>query len=164
MAKNIAAGIMLLVLAVAYWMGAQAILISRLSGGAGAQLLPKSLAIALGVLSLVLIAQSLPWRRANANAGADDGSGASGPSEYNVPRALGILAIGIAYVVLIDWLGYAVCIALLLGGTAYYIGWRRWRSLVLFALVGALVYWAVFAKLLDLPLPAGLWPALWPAS
>ena len=165
MAKDLGAGIVLLVLAGAYWLGADAIQISRLSGGAGAQLLPKALAAALALLSVGLIVQALLKRRAKrAPASPADVDDDSLEDTAKVGRALGLLLIGIAYVLLIETLGYIVSSALLLGGTAFYMGWRRWRPLALFAVIGAILLWITFVLVLDLPLPAGFWPSLWPAG
>lgn len=59
----------LFVLAVAYWLAADAIPASRLAGQVGADGLPKLLGLALGVLSLLLAGQTLFEMRRAAAAG-----------------------------------------------------------------------------------------------
>jgi putative tricarboxylic transport membrane protein len=151
----------LLVLAGLYWLGADRIKVSRLEGIVGAQAVPKGLAISLAILSLLLIAQDL-WRRHSAAAPpADLGREAGGAAAHL--RAAGMLLIGMGYLAVVGTIGYLPAIALLVLATARYVG-RPWSAeLFLVAGSGALLYYLLFVRLLDIPLPPGIWPGLWRA-
>jgi putative tricarboxylic transport membrane protein len=148
----------LLLFAGLYWLGADQIRVSRLEGIVGAQAVPKTLAISLAILSLLLIAQDLKrGRRASATATgreADAGSNAH-------LRAAGMLLIGVGYLVVVGTIGYLPAIALLVLGTARYMGQPWSARMIALAIGGALVYHLIFAWLLDIPLPPGIWPGLW---
>ncbi len=71
-----------------------------------------------------------------------------------------MLLIGMAYLALVGTIGYLPAVALLLLATARYVG-RPWSlELVAVATGGAVLYWLIFVRLLGIPLPPGLWPAL----
>ena len=155
----------LLVLAVAYWLGADALPKSRLGGQVGADGLPKLLAISLAVLSVALAAQTLAYMRKEQRAravkpppAAEDE--AKGDGWKGHARALGLVAIGAAYLAVLPYLGYAVSAALLLLVVSVYSGLRlSWRALI-FAVVGGIVFYFLFVRFLQVPLPAGMWPGL----
>jgi cell division protein FtsW (lipid II flippase) len=154
----------LFVLAVAYWFGADALPKSRLGGQVGADGLPKLLAISLAVLSVALAAQTLAYMRKERRAGmarpAESDGGHDAHDWKSHARAFGLIAIGAAYLALLPYLGYAVSAALLLLVVSTYCGLKpSWRSLV-FAVVGGVAFYFLFVKLLQVPLPAGLWPRL----
>ena len=70
--------------------------------------------------------------------------------------AAGLLAFGVAYLLVVEALGYLVSIALLLVGVALYQGASPgWRP-VLIGLVGAALLWTLFALILGVRLPQGL--------
>jgi putative tricarboxylic transport membrane protein len=156
MKSDIYMGILLLVLSVLYWLQADNIQVSVLSGRFGAQELPKMLAVLLAVFSLLMIAQAAIRSLASRTAAADAQEGERG-SAIQIGPALGVLLIGIAYTLLLEILGYPIAIALLLGATAYLMGWRRWPVLIAFSAAGAAILWVVFAYILDIPLPAAPW-------
>lgn len=162
MRATLAASGALLVLAVAYWLGADAIPKSSLGGAVGADGLPKLLAMILAGLSVALAAQTiLQSRRASA-----PGEAESGPDEGTATawrthaKALGVIAIGAAFVALLPLVGYAVAIALLLMTVATYSGHRPGIGTVAFGLGGAVFFQILFVHLLQVPLPAGLWMGL----
>ena len=71
-------------------------------------------------------------------------------------RAGGLLAIGIAYLIFVNSVGYASMIALLLAATALYQGAAlNWRTLTV-AVVGAAFLWGVFVLLLGVSMPSGI--------
>lgn len=158
MRSNLIAGVVLLAFSVIFWLGADAIPKSRLGGSVGADGLPKTLAIALGVLSLGLIAQTLLMARA-APAAAVERESRTERRNLHL-RALGMIVIGAVYVAVVPYLGYVLSIALLLLAVALYNGKRASRGLVLFTILGAVVFYVLFVQILDVPLPAGFWPSL----
>ena len=157
--------LMLFVLAVAYWLQADRIPVSRLAGGVGADGLPKLLAIALGVLSLALAAQSLFEMRARKREGAaqaapsQDESGEEMGARQHL-RALGLIGIGMIYLFVLPVLGYAVSAMLLLAGVATYAGLRPSLATVAFGVGGGIVFYIIFVMVLGIRLPSGFWPGL----
>jgi putative tricarboxylic transport membrane protein len=103
---------------------------------------------------------SLSWRQAfpSTTLGAlslSKGRPASTPS-----RAAGVLVIGIAYVVLVPWLGYVVALAGLIAATTYYQGGVLNRQVAIVAVAGAGFFWFMFVWLLHIRQPAGVWSSL----
>lgn len=154
----------LFVLAVAYWLAADAIPASRLAGQVGADGLPKLLGLALGLLSLLLAGQTLfEMRRAAAAGGGDD----QDKGEDRLPgswrehlRALGLIGIGVGYLLMLPHLGYMVSAGLLLAAVATYAGLKPSLATLLFAAGGGILFYLIFVKILQIPLPAGFWPGL----
>lgn len=147
----------MLVLAVVAYYGATGIGTSFMSDPVGPAALPKALAVALGVFSLLLILQSLATlrkRRAEAPSKVSEK-----PWRRHLP-ALGMLAIGIGYVVIAESVGYMVGIALLLLAVILYQGasWT-WRPPAI-ALAGAVFFWLLFVRLLGIGQPEGIWRRL----
>ena len=148
----------LLVLAGLYWLGADRIRVSPLEGVVGAQAVPKSLAVSLATLSVLLIAQEL--RRGRGATAAAGGQEVDAGSAAHL-RAAGMLLIGVAYLLAVGTIGYLPAIALLVLATARYMGQPWSAQLFAVAVGGALLYDLIFVRLLGIPLPAGIWPGLW---
>jgi hypothetical protein len=134
-----------LVLAGAYYAAADAIPTSLLADAVGAAGIPKLLAAALALLSLLLGARSLL-------AGAS-GETAGGPHL----RALGVAGLGFVYVMAAPYLGYPLALALLVAAATLYYGARPRPGVFLYAIGCAALLWLVFAKLLGVAMPPGLW-------
>lgn len=155
----------LFVLAILYWFGADALPKSRLGGQVGADGMPKLLAISLAVLSVALAIQTLAYMRKERRAPgapppetADDDNAAQGWKTH--ARAFGLIVIGAVYLALLPHLGYGLSAALLLLVVSIYAGVKpTWRTLV-FAVVGGIAFYFIFVRLLQVPLPAGIWPSL----
>ena len=159
MTRDTGVALGLLVLSGLYWLGADQIRVSTLEGIVGAQAVPKGLAVGLAILSLLLIAQDL-WRtrRPAVAAGAAEGEASGWPAHL---RALGMLLIGVGYLVVVNTIGYVLAIVILVLATALYLGQRLSGRLVLVAAGLALLYHLMFVRLLGIPLPPGPWPGLW---
>lgn len=158
MTRDTGVGLGLLLLAGLYWLGADQIRVSRLEGIVGAQAVPKGLAISLAILSALLIAQNLWGARRAATVRDEDGEVAGTGAHL---RAAGMLLIGIGYLAVVNTVGYVPAVALLMLVTARFMG-RPWSpELVLIAVGGALLYHLLFARLLGIPLPSGIWPGVW---
>lgn len=154
MKRDFLSGGVLIALAAAYHIATGTIAESTLSDEIGATGLPRLLATLLAFIGLALIARTafvaLAARRANVpQAAADEEEGAP------LPRAVGLLLIGGAYVVLLPFIGYFLSVALLIGAVAFYEGAARSWVLPTAALGGATLYWAIFVKLLGVHQPAG---------
>ncbi|HVY99941.1 MAG TPA: tripartite tricarboxylate transporter TctB family protein [Dongiaceae bacterium] len=161
MSRDFIAGCVLLVFSAIYYLAAAAIPASQLSDTVGPGGMPKSYGIALGVLSILLIGQSLLARRRAMTARATAASTEeSRQDRYRALRAFGMLAIGVAYLVLLPLIGYVISLALLILAAAWYQEGARRRWLVPTAIVGAGVFWLVFVQILQIDQPAGFWPSL----
>jgi hypothetical protein len=141
-------GAICLALAAAYYVMASAIPESALADTVGPQGLPKTYAVVLGALSLVLILKSWTAR--------------PGVSDRRIPivRVAGMLVIGIVYLAVVPWTGYILALTGLIAATTYYQGGGLNGRVALVALSGALFFWVLFVAILGIPHPPGIWPAL----
>jgi hypothetical protein len=152
MNKDLISGIVLLAVAGLYYHFTGDIADSTLSDEVGATGLPVVLAAILAILAVLLIGRSLAVARPRAAAAAEaDGDDVAGP-----PRAFGFLLFGAAYIALLPLVGYAASIALLIAGIALYEGAVRNWVVPAAAVGGAVLYWAVFVKLLGVNQPLGI--------
>jgi len=71
-------------------------------------------------------------------------------------RALGVAALGAAFVTLAPVLGYPLALALLLLAAALYYGAVLRLQVVLYAGGTAAILWLIFARVLGVAMPAGL--------
>jgi hypothetical protein len=71
-----------------------------------------------------------------------------------------MLAIGVAYLVVVPWLGYVLSLAGLIGATASLQGGGLDRRAIAVAIGGAIVCWLLFVVLMRSPQPAGFWLSL----
>lgn len=155
----LAASGLLVVLAVLYWLAADAIPKSSLSGAVGADGFPKMLAVALALLSIALAGQTLAEMRKRGRSGssAEDGKSTNWNSHF---RAFGVVAIGAAFLIVLPVLGYAVSVAFLLVGLATYSGQKLSAGSIVFGVAGAAVFYVLFVHVLNVPLPGGIWTSL----
>jgi putative tricarboxylic transport membrane protein len=109
---------------------------------------PKLLAVVLAVLSVVVGARSL--------VAGESGANASDPGLLRHLRALGVAALGAAFVALAPVLGYPLALALLLLAAARYYGAALRLQVVLYAGGTAAILWLIFARGLGVAMPAGL--------
>ncbi|WP_374653591.1 tripartite tricarboxylate transporter TctB family protein [Dongia sp.] len=159
-AKNdLVVGVVLIALAVVYWLGADTIPKSLLEGGIGADALPKMLGVALGILSLLLVLQSALGPRSKAGDGTEKAAPRHGIGGHKY--ALGMLCIGVGYVALVETIGYALGIAYLLAAVVLLVGGASRRIVIAFAVIGAVLFWAFFVGVLEIRQPKGFWPDLW---
>lgn len=154
MKRDFLSGGVLVALAAAYYIASGSIAESTLSDEIGATGLPRLLAMLLALIGLALLVRTaladLAARRNRVpQVAAEEEEGAS------LPRAIGLLLIGGAYVVLLPFIGYFLAVALLIAGVALYEGAARSWVLPTAALGGATLYWAIFVKLLGVHQPAG---------
>jgi len=158
MHKDLALGSATLALAAGYYLMAAAIPESQLADAIGPQGLPKTYAVLLAGLSLILIVRSLVKRQVASTGSA--GSQGSDAQRQALWRVAGMLAIGVVYMSVVSWLGYILSLAGLIFATTYYQGGAVNRRVAVVALSGAVFFWLLFVMLLRIPQPAGLWPSL----
>ena len=92
---------------------------------------------------------------------ADDTDGAQPSKTQRHLKALGFLLIGVGYIVLVEFIGYAPAIAYLLAAIVWFVGGATRRGLALFAIIGAVFFWLLFVEVLGIHQPKGFWPDLW---
>ena len=162
--RDVLFGIATLVVAVLYYRLAAAIPQSDLADPIGPQGVPKIYAVLLGALSLILIARSP--RSGNARPQNTERQSTE-PSESRIPnpesrilRVVGMLLIGVAYIIVLPWLGYLLSVAALIAATTYFQGGSLNARSILVALSGAVCFWLLFIWLLRIQYPAGLWPSV----
>jgi hypothetical protein len=156
MSRDFVFGCAMLALSGGYFLMAASLPQSLLDDAIGPQGLPKAYAYLLGALSVIQIVRSLP-RRSSGVAAADPSR--KDPS-HGWWRPVGILLIGVAYLAIVPWLGYAVSLAGLIFATIrYQRGDGVWRAAVV-ATTGAVFFWLLFVRLLGIPQPAGFWSFL----
>jgi len=157
MGKDLASGIVMLAISGIVYYGATGIGTSFMSDPVGPAGLPKVLAVVLGVLSLLLIAQaSLKLWRTRDKAPAETFEKRWRPHLL----AMGMLGIGLGYVVIAEFVGYMAGIALVILATTLYQGAARsWRAPAI-AMGGAFSFWLLFVALLNIGQPEGVWVRL----
>jgi putative tricarboxylic transport membrane protein len=161
--RDLVFGIATLVVAIVYYGFAVVIPQSDLADPIGPQGLPRSYAVLLGALSLILIARSLRPPASN----VDPATSERAPSEAQGPHAgskaakvAGMLLIGVAYIVVLPWLGYLLSVAALITVTIYFQGGSINGRSILVAFSGAALFWLLFIWLLRIQYPAGIWPSV----
>jgi len=151
MNKDLISGVVLLAVSGTYYAWSSGIADSTLSDEVGATGLPHVLSVILAILAVLLIVRAILLSRARTVAAAgDDDEG-----DAHLPRAIGFLLLGAAYVFLLPFVGYIAGTALLIGAVALYEGAPRNWVVLAAAVGGAVFYWAVFVKLLGVHQPVG---------
>jgi putative tricarboxylic transport membrane protein len=163
MNRDLVFGIATLAMALVYYALTSTIPQSQLADPVGPQGLPKTYAVILATLSVLLIARSL--KRAPGQVNREIANRA--PANLRIPNpgsglpaVVGMLLIGAAYIVVLPYLGYLLSVAMLITATTYFQGGRVNGRTVLVALSGAVFFWVLFIWLLRIQYPAGLWPSL----
>ncbi len=147
--RDAIAGALLLALAGGYHALTQRIPASSLSDAVGPDGLPKLLAAALAVVAAALIVKGLWLGRAPAAAPAP----ADDEAPATLPRALGFLAIGVGYMLVAPFTGYAIGLALVIAAVALYERAVPGPMLLAVAVAGGAGFWLVFVKLLGVEQP-----------
>jgi putative tricarboxylic transport membrane protein len=111
-------------------------------------------------LSLILIARSLRRSVSTPEPTNVESRIANPESRSRAAKVIGMLLIGVAYIVVLPWLGYLVSVAALIIATIYFQGGSINGRSILVALSGAAVFWLLFIWLLRIQYPAGLWPSV----
>lgn len=155
MNRDFVAGLIGLLLAVAYYALASNIQTSQLADEVGPGGLPKIYGILLAGFSGLLML------RARFRPAPADVKQRSGADEIiAAKRGLGILVIGIGYILAVPYLGYPLAIAIVIAIAALYNGGALSLRTAVVAALGALGLWFVFVFLLHIGQPTGIWPDL----
>jgi hypothetical protein len=154
--KDVAAGVILFTLAGLYYWQSLSIAQSTLSDEVGPEGLPVLLAGFLAVLALIIMVRGAVALLAARRVPEADARIAEErePSEASLARAVGLLAIGVGYILVTPIVGYVFGIALLIAAVALYERAVPTFRLAIIAVVGGLFFWFVFVKLLGTDQPA----------
>lgn len=152
--RDMLTSLLLMGLAVAYYMTADALPRSFLSDEVGAEGYPKLLGIILFVLSCILMVQGIFSRHVKSSASEKR------KEKHAAVKAAIMLAIGIGYLVVVPVLGYAPAVGLLVCVVAVFQGEPVSRKVIGTAVIAAGFFWVFFVFMLDIPMPAGIWPKL----
>lgn len=144
-------------LSISYVLYARGIEDSLLADGVGANGVPTGVGVVLLLASLALFCKS--WAGSNSVTEQDDPAEADG-AKHPHRMALGLLGILAAYVALLPFLGYVVCIGLLVGSVAWLAGARKRMSVLACMLIAGPALWLLFDWALEIRMPVGLWPKL----
>lgn len=159
-------GLVMMAVAGLFWWEADKIRVSPLDDPVGASGLPKALAYALAALALFLIARSVVGAILAVRTKAADEE-TPGWRERVKPhlRAIGMLGLGVGYLLIVSTLGYTISVALLIFAVSLYIGAPMGLRTVLVAVLGGIGFYFLFVQFLGIPLPDGeLIPALFRAG
>lgn len=158
MRKDLYAGAGMLAFSLLFYYGADNLGTSYMADPVGADGLPKSLAVVLGILSALLILKSL------VSVATRGGFAVLNKADPEARRrhllASGMLGIGIGYVLIAELVGYVVGIVLAIVVTALYQGTQRTWRLPVIAVSGAAFFWFLFVEILNIDQPPGIWSKL----
>jgi putative tricarboxylic transport membrane protein len=150
MPRDLACSAVLLAIAGGYYAAASGIGRSALADEVGPSGLPIVYSILLAVLALIIGVQAILQSILRARAAATEPV----PSAFDLRRAAGVAGIGVAYVVVVPFLGYVATLALAISATAALLGVRPSVRLVAYATAGAAVFWLLFTIVLGVPMPS----------
>lgn len=144
-----AAGLFLASVYVGY---ARSIEDSMLSDSVGASGVPVAVGTILLIASLLLFLKS--WLPASSPAAPEKpATGASQEPSHPHLKAAGLLAILIAYLVLLPVLGYSIAVGLLVAAAAWFSGARHWRPLLVCMVLSGPILWLMFDWALQIRMP-----------
>jgi putative tricarboxylic transport membrane protein len=149
--RDLICSLILLVVAVCYYVAAIRIGQTALSDAVGPAGLPRIYGIALAVVGIAIGVTA--WLRHRLETAADPGS-ASPRAQRQLVRGAGALAIGIGYLIIVSAIGYPFAMALLIAAMAAYQGERFSLRLLLVAAAGAAALYLLFDIVLGVRLPA----------
>lgn len=152
--RNLAGGIATLLLGIVYLYFAYRIRPSALADTMGAGGVPRVYGWLMVMLSVILIIQSITAsiRNPEKSTWASEWQGQG----MKTIKAAGLVCFGIAYLLMVDTLGYLISIALLLIGVALYRGAPMGVRLILTGVGGAAVLWIIFVVVLGVRMPPGI--------
>jgi hypothetical protein len=158
--RELVLGSATLTIAIVYYLLAIRIPESDIADVIGAQGLPKTYAVLLAGLSLILIVRAARARRTADTPDRTPAQPAQGLQRGVGWRVVGMLMNGVIYILVVPWLGYILSIAALIAATVYYQGGQLNRRTAAVAIGGAIFLWLLFVRLLHIAHPAGIWPSL----
>jgi putative tricarboxylic transport membrane protein len=160
MDRDLALGLIGLAVALVYLSLASLIPESVSSDPVGATGMPHLLGYTLLVVSVLFSGQRVLALRTGISDPEPEKRGVFEEPVRAFLAASGAVAICAVFVFIFEPAGYALSIGLLIFAMAAYQGVPLGRRLVATSVGGALVLWLLFAKLLSVRVPTGIWPDL----
>ncbi len=130
---------------------------SMLSDEVGPGGVPFWVGVLVVVISALLVLKSLIGRPKQQEV---DQAVLEFPADWK--PVVGLLAVLVAYVLTVDFLGYLLAIALLIGATALLSGYIHSGRLYLLSVGSSVVLYLIFQRLMNINLPKGLMSLLGP--
>lgn len=168
MRRNLVTGLCALLLGAGYLAMAMQLRTSALADAVGPAGVPRVLGVLMMAFGAILSVQALQaGRRAPKSAFAaaaltggaapePDGDEAETVGLAGIAKAAGLLAIAIAYLLIVKTVGYLVAVCALFCAASIYGGTKvSWRVFAI-SIGGALVFWILFVEILGIPLPGGI--------
>lgn len=150
MGREFACGVLVLALGGAFFVAAAEVPQSMLSDEVGADGVPKAIAVVLIILGLAQLLRAVAARRI------------AGPDELALDetrahlRAIGVVVIGVVYILVAPYLGYPVAVVALIFTMSVYAGMAVTWRLAAVSVGGGFVMWLMFVKALGVAMPVGL--------
>ena len=152
--KDVAAGGILLVLAALYYWQTRQILDSSLADAVGPKGLPLMLGAGLAIVAaLITLRGAMAFRRAKKAAAPPPAVDEGETSVASIPRALGLLAIGVGYILIGPIVGYPVAVGMLIAAVVLYEGGKPSLGLLAVAAGAGVGLWILFVLLLGTEQP-----------
>ena len=152
--RNLAGGLLSLVLGSVYLYFAYGIHKSALADTMGAGGVPRLYGWLMIGLSILLICQAV-WAYLRSDAKISWNEEWQGQGMKTI-KAAGLLCFGIVYLLIVDILGYLLSIVLLLFGVAWYRGAPFGLRVIVTSIGGAIFIWAIFVLVLGVHMPPGI--------
>lgn len=160
MDRDLACGLIGLAIALVYLSLASLIPESVSSDPVGAAGMPHLLGYSLLAVSVLFSGQRILALRTGISEPEPEKRGVFEEPVRAFLLASGAVAICAVFVFIFDTAGYLLSVALLLFAMAAYQGVHLGPRLIATSVGGALMLWLIFAKLLSVRVPTGIWPDL----
>lgn len=158
MDRDLVSGLIGFAIALVYLVAAADIPTSAIGDSVGAAGFPHMLGYTMAVVSALFVGYRLWMLRAGAPRAVPDGVFASPTRAF--ASAAGTVAICALFIFMFEPLGYLPAVALLILGLCLYQGLRFDLRLVAIAVGGSFALWLLFAQLLAVRMPAGIFGEL----
>lgn len=162
MRRDWIAGLVLLGVAVGYYVLATDIPKSQLSDAVGAASFPKLLSIVLAILSALLVVSGLVRQNRVRTPAISRENAAERRAKERTEflRAGGTLLLGLGFLLIVFWVGYLIAVMLLLTAMLLYNHMKFGLNTLVFAVAGGAFFWALFRFVFSIPVPRGIWPKI----
>lgn len=161
MDRDLVCGLIGFAIALVYLWAASDIPVSSLGDTVGARGVPTALGYALAGVSALFVGQRLiALRSGRCEMEAEESRGAFDDPVAAFASAAGTVAICAAFIFMFETAGYVLSIALLILALCMYQRVRLDLRLLAIAGGGAFVLWLLFAVLLSVRMPVGVWQNL----
>ncbi|KZD07551.1 hypothetical protein AUP45_03950 [Thalassospira xiamenensis] len=159
--RNVVGGAIATLVGLIYIYFAMQIRVSALSDSFGPRGLPIVYGILISGLGVLLVLQSIfelarKSQEERKSFLEEEWKGTG----FRMARAAGLLAIAVLFLLVVNYLGYAVSIALVIAAVSIYMGAAPSIRLFLIAVGGATLMWLIFVWLLGVRMPTGIFASL----